>query len=187
VEVTLSGNSQGKAKELVRASRQMYSAAVVQETPKKSATSHRAYKPAGVLLNDLKCGMQVQGKVVSCTQFGAFLSMDPRVNRKSKGGSFSEVNGLLHASDMTEYVSESTLTNGKKVFVFKNKAENKILAKDTKITAFVKEVWKNSGRFTLTLDAIDKSMLLEEKASAKSEGLERRRARRLRRMVIFFF
>ena len=159
----------------------MLSAEVSEGTQK-----HRAYKPSGILLGDIKCGMQLQGKVVSCTQFGAFLSMDPRINRKSKGGGFSEVNGLLHESDMLDYKPESKIINGKKVFTFKSKSTDKTLAKDMRITAFVKEVWKNSGRFTLTLDSsVDKSKLLEEKEIAKNEGLERRRARRLRRVVHF--
>ena len=61
---------------------------------------------------------------------------------------------------------------------------NTIISRDKKLDVYVKEVWKNSGRFTLTIDStINKSKILELKERVKNDGLERRRARRLRRQL----
>ena len=53
-----------------------------------------------------------------------------------------------------------------------------MIARDAKVDVFVKEVWKNSGRYTLTLDpTVSKTRLVEAKEKTKKEGLARRRAR----------
>ena len=167
----------------------MYSAAI--SSDKKFARPNQVMagltykKPPGLLLNNLKCGLELTGKVSSCTQYGAFIAIEPKVSRIGKAGLYTEVVGLLHSSDMLDFrPTTETKTDGKKHQIFTSKTNERIIRKDVKLAVFVKEVWKNSGRFTLTLDAnVDKTKLLEKKANAKSEGLARRRARRLRRMV----
>lgn len=162
----------------------MYSAVVQTEKKTKTTPSRVARSPPGILLNNLKCGMKLEGRVSSCTQYAAFISMEPKISRASKGGSYAEVTGLLHETDMLDYKPETMMMNGKKLNVFKSSTSEQILQKDAKVITYVKEVWKNSGRFTLTLDpTVDKSKVLEVKASIKSQGQERRRARRLRRQL----
>lgn len=129
------------------------------KTPRKTP---RTGKPA-LLLGDLKTGMALQGVVSSNTHYALFI--DAKVSRPSKGGSFARVNGMLHSSDLHGL----------------RKSE---LEKGSNLTVYVKEVFKNSGRFTLTLDpSISKAKIVEARAALKREGNERRRARRVRRML----
>ena len=138
-------------------------------------------KPSGLILTDLKAGMRIEGTITHCTQYAAFVTAE--VFRKGKGGVFTEVTGLLHAKDMLGAKSKVIEEGGKKTYIFEKK-NDVFLAKDKKVTVFVKEVWKNSGRFTLTVDpTVDKSKILEAKEMAKTEGQERRRERRMRRQL----
>lgn len=136
---------------------------------KKNQIRNSADVP-GTLLNNLKTGMRLEGKVVSSSHYGAFI--EAKIFRASKGGSFKEIVGLLNKNDV--------ILNGKK-----NKlSTQEVLSNGAPIAVYVKEVWKNSGRFTLTMDpTISKAKILELKKITQIEGRERRRARRLRRQL----
>jgi hypothetical protein len=84
-----------------------------------------ASQPPGLLLNNLKTGLQLKGIVASRNSYAAFIQAN--VYRKSKGGAFSEVLGMLHKNDAHE--SKSPLD----------------LEKGSEVTVYVKEVMKNSG------------------------------------------
>ena len=166
--------------------------------------TNKGLKAGQIKLNNLKCGMKLNGVVTSCTQYAAFVRIEPKVMRASKGDRFVEVTGLMHVSDMEGYKPEVIINSmGKKETVFRSKGDKSksrktmhqledsdddglhtIISRDKKLDVYVKEVWKNSGRFTLTIDStINKSKILELKERVKNDGLERRRARRLRRQL----
>ena len=125
----------------------------------------------GVLLSNLKTGMKLPGIVSACTTYAAFV--DAGVQRSGKGGHLKSEHGMLHKSD----IPKSMLTKGAGF-------SQPLLAAGTPVTVYVKEVFKNSGRFTLTLDpSFEKARVLERKQQTKDAGKERRRARRLRRVL----
>ena len=131
--------------------------------PRTPPVKKEAKKPDGLMLNQIKIGMKMEGVVVATTNYAAFVNV--KAYRASKGGSYMEVNGMLHRSDMPSKVFAS-------------------LDKGYPITVYAKEVYKNSGRFTLTTDpTISKAKILQMKEDAKIEGNERRRARRMRRQM----
>lgn len=132
--------------------------------PRRFPTSSTLSPASGQLLNQLKTGMKLEGTVASRTQYATFVNVN--VIRKGKGGTFTEVNGMLHKADILPHSSKSQMQKGDAV------------------TVYVKEVFKNSGRFTLTTDpGIDKAAILKGKEVTKTEGKERRRSRRLRRLL----
>eukprot|EP01035_Chromulina_nebulosa_P016835 gene16835-22320_t len=99
------------------------------------------------------------------------------------------LNNLKTGTKLSGYVASSTpyaafinvdvVRKGKGV-----QSNGGILEKGTKLVVFVKEVWKNSGRFTLTTDPdINKGKILEVKKKNKEDGIERRKSRRLRRQL----
>ena len=119
---------------------------------KKRNTNRRHHKqaPPDLLLNNLKTGMQLQGRVVSCTHYAAFV--DVGVSRPSKGSTFAPANAMLHRSDIPG--AEALVSKkgyGRKEYAFQG-ADGTIFERGASVTVFVKEVYKNSGRFTVTLD-----------------------------------
>ena len=136
----------------------------------------------GVLLNTLKTGMRLEGRIVSCTHYAAFVNVG--VYRAGKGASFAEANALLHKSDIPN--GEALVSRhgkGRKEFAFQDR-DGVIYEKGTPVTVFVKEVYKNSGRFTVTLDEhVNKEEVLELRLKVRTDGNARRRARRLRRQL----
>lgn len=119
--------------------------------------------PNGILLNNLKTGMKLEGIVTSNTHYAAFINAN--IYRAAKGGTFTEVNGMLHRSESAAKLYDQA-------------------SKGSKITVYVREVYKNSGRFTLTLDpSINKEKILLMKEKSRLEGKERRRLRRIRRQL----
>ncbi len=93
--------------------------------------------PAGaILLNSLKTGMRLRGSVVNSTPYASFIGAN--VYRPGRGGVFVEVNGMLHKSDVADFV----LKNYGKL----DKPFNApFLDKGTSIPVYVKEVFKNCG------------------------------------------
>lgn len=116
-----------------------------------------------LLLSKLKTGMRLKGVVTASTHYAAFC--DVGVFRPSRGGLFTQVNGMLHANDLGS-VKKSDLVVGQELDVY------------------VREVYKNSGRFSLTLDpTISKAKVIAAKTALRQEGNARRRARRVRRIL----
>lgn len=147
--------------------------------PKNSASKVSKSVAPGPLLSSLKTGMKLEGVVASSTPYAAFLNC--KIYRLGKGGSYCLVNGMLHKSDYLLVDEKDEKEKGKKI---KSKSSQDLLTKGQKISVYVKEVYKNSGRFTLTTDAtIEKAKILEVKEQSRQEGKDRRRGRRLRRQL----
>ena len=91
---------------------------------------------------------------------------------------------MLHAADIPGGVAlVSKKGYGRKEYALQG-GDGAIYEKGTKVAVFVKEVYKNSGRFTVTLDAnVDKATVLQERLKVRSDGNARRRRRRLRRQL----
>eukprot|EP01041_Mallomonas_annulata_P007472 gene7472-15292_t len=135
-------------------------------------------KPSGTELRELKTGMALNGIIASTAPYAAFI--DANIFRSGKGGTFIRVNGLLHGDDVSKKYGIVGGKGGK----LPNGDSRLPLDVGTPVKVFVKEVWKNSGRFTLTMDpTIDKSKVIELKAKNKEEGQIRRRSRRIRRQL----
>lgn len=131
------------------------------------------FDTSGILLNNLKTGMKLEGTVHSCTSYAAFVTAG--VQRAGKGGNFKIENGMLHKSDIPKHMLPKGAGHG---------TSKPLLEAGSRVTVYVKEVFKNSGRFSVTMDPnFDKAQVLEEKMQIKEEGRERRRARRLRRVL----
>lgn len=102
----------------------------------------------GLLLSNLKTGMELDGIVQSCTAYAAFISTG--VYRAGKGGSFQAINGMLHKVDI---VDRSYLAVGSRKSSYRNNrgydsSENTadgIISVGTRIKVYVKEVYKQSG------------------------------------------
>lgn len=60
----------------------------------------------GLLLNNLKTGMELEGTVHSSTNYAAFISAN--IYRAGKAGTFQTINGMLHKGD----VDKSFVTGG---------------------------------------------------------------------------
>lgn len=103
----------------------------------KRANSIQAQQQApGPMLATMKTGMSFLGTVISVTQYAAFV--DINVFRKSKGGTFTRVSGMLHYSDLAD----------KAIFATNRKAMRTrlpVLDKGTRVKVYVKEVLKNAG------------------------------------------
>ena len=147
----------------------------------------RSQVPSGPLLNNLKTGMALEGTVSSCTRYAAFI--DVGVVRAGKGGVFTPVNGMLHQNDVNEGLTILSSNNRNAAmresrYDRNDRYDDTKLVKGSPVTVYVKEVYKQSGRFTLTMDStIQKSAILEMKEAQRAEGNERRRARRARRIL----
>jgi len=151
--------------------------------PKNNQKSRgRQRKPPGLLLNNLKTGVALEGVIVSCTHYAAFVNVG--VSRAGKQGTYVEANGLLHRTDMSNAEPlVSNNNNGRKERAFELN-DGTILERGSRVTVYVKEVYKQAGRFTVTLDGnIDKDTVLEQRLKVRTDGLERRRARRARRQL----
>jgi predicted RNA-binding protein with RPS1 domain len=121
-------------------------------------------KEPALILNNLKTGTKLQGTVTADTHYAAFV--DVHVYRHSKGGAYTKLHGMLHSTDQKHHIKKGEIEKGKN------------------ITVYVKEVFKNSGKFSLTLDpTINKAKVLETRLAVRTEGNARRRARRIRRML----
>lgn len=88
----------------------------------------------GLLLNNLKTGHKLEGIVVHATPQVAFVAAG--VYRKAKGGVFAEVNGLLRKDD----ISRDILSPSRRY-----SQQGPLLDKGSKLTVYVKEVFKNAG------------------------------------------
>ena len=145
--------SSGSAKDLTR--------------KKDIKSSKSSTKPSGVFLNDLKAGIKLEGTITHCTQYAAFVTAN--VYRVSKGGGFTEVTGLLHQDDMQGLKSKAVNDGGKKTYAFEQQDSPLVISRGKKIDVYVKEVWKNSGRFTLSTDpTVNKFKIIEAKVNYKS-------------------
>lgn len=89
-------------------------------------------------LSDLKIGMQLEGVVVSCSGFAAFLDLN--VYRTTAKAGNSKVNAILYHSDMKDDVVLSTRKWG-----LGSDKDRTVIEKGTRLTVYVKELLKNQG------------------------------------------
>ena len=105
-------------------------------SPKNKIKSNKFMQPIpDLLLNNLKTGLKLEGIIVSSTPYAAFVNVN--VFRKGKAETYTQVNGMLHRGDLHQRLTTKS-TNAQSV-------NTGILEKGTKLTLYVKEVWKNSG------------------------------------------
>jgi hypothetical protein len=124
------------------------SSPLVQDTPgfipvKQTAKLH---PPANaVLLNSLKCGMKLEGTVQSCTLYAAFVMAN--VYRQATGGTWREVNGMLHTSDIIQphRLLPKRMGLNAAPSVARAKLGQMSIEAGTKLTVYVKDVFPNSG------------------------------------------
>ena len=111
----------------------------------KGKNSSAVVAPPGKILSQLKTGHPLKGVVASSTAYAAFISA--KVFRAGKGGSFTEVNGMLHKSDISPELL-SSLKKKQKTSIKNSKgkdSQGELLEKGTELDVYVKEVYKNSG------------------------------------------
>lgn len=97
----------------------------------------------GNLLNQLKTGHLLKGVVVSCTPYAAFVST--KVFRASKGGTYTEVNGMLHKNDISQDILDAQKRKSASMGSKVKGSQPDFLEKGTVLNVYAKEVFKNSG------------------------------------------
>mmetsp|Transcript_40959 Transcript_40959/g.52757 ORF Transcript_40959/g.52757 Transcript_40959/m.52757 type:complete len:297 (-) Transcript_40959:269-1159(-) len=127
-------------------------------------------------LQNLKTGDPLIGAVVDVTNFGAFL--DCGIGRVGKAGRQVRVLGLLHKSDVdSDYLLAGQFFSGKK--------DATVIRKGEHIQVYVKGVFKQSARFTLTMDpTVDKEKVAEERQKNKKVQMLRRRIKDMKDVKI---
>jgi hypothetical protein len=117
---------------------------------KSQATNLASKVPnGGLLLSNLKTGMELMGTVESCTNYAAFVSAN--IYRSGKSGTFQTVNGMLHKFDildksyLTAGTRKSTGTRNNRGYDSVESAPEGIISVGTKLKVYVKEVYKQSG------------------------------------------
>ena len=108
-----------------------------ESTQKPVAAKPKAPPKGGLILNGLKTGFKLEGKVVSSTMHNVFVMAN--VFRIGKGGRFAPVTAIMHKSDISTEILEKA-QRGKK-----DPKSMELMTKNTPITVYVKEVFKNSG------------------------------------------
>ena len=141
------------------------------KTPSKRPPTRTKASAPGPTLNTLKTGMKLEGVVVSSTAYASFINAG--VYRKGKSDTYAPVNGMLHKSDITpetisqlkvctlytHYIHYTHYTHCTTLYTqLKRRSDNSgVLDRGTIVTVYVKEVYKQSGKLTLTTDpGIDK-------------------------------
>lgn len=131
-EISGISNDEGSSKEYLAYSR-----------PSEASTSREnkpvvARPPPGLNLHNLRTGMALEGTVMSCTPYAAFI--DLHVYRASKGGSYASVNGMLHVDDIDPALKQRGRVN-------RNRISESLysLERGVPLTVYVKEVFKNAG------------------------------------------
>lgn len=130
-----------------------------------------------LLLNQLKRGMAIKGRVVKVIEGAAFVNCG--VVRRGKGDKLQNVDGFLARSDL----------NGKAIFPRKSdiykpayvprdgEEAKPVLKRGVEIDVWIKEVRKQSGKLSVTLDDSYSSTKAKERVTQKE--LEKHRKRGL--------
>lgn len=139
-----------------------------------------------LLLNNIKTGLRLEGVVAHSTPYNAFINC--KVYRRGKAGYLTEVQGMLNNEDIPSEVKKIARKEYEMELLRNNEEINEfkipLLPKGAPLTVYVKEVLKQAGRFTLTLDPeMSKEKLMAKKQQVKEEGTLRRRIRRLKRQL----
>lgn len=108
---------------------------------KTLAATKTPQPPPGLLLNNIKTGMELKGIVQSCVGYAAFI--DLQIFRNGKGGAFRPVNGMLHRDDIPK--NAAFLTKERKQENRKSKNSGVVIEEGSEITVYVKDVLKNAG------------------------------------------
>lgn len=108
--------------------------------------------PPGLVLNQLKTGQLLKGVVASTTAYAAFI--DSKIFRAGKGGSFTEVNGMLHKNDISPEILSAHKKRSQSKTNGKAKGVVELLERGSEIDVYVKEVYKNSGYEIILYDKL---------------------------------
>ncbi|CAM9359107.1 unnamed protein product [Choristocarpus tenellus] len=139
----------------------------VDDTQEGSTNSKRL-----LTMKELKTGQALLGFVVETTNYAAFV--DVNVVRAGTQGKLVPVTGFLHMTDIhAPYALENT-----------QRASNTdcgvVVKKDMHLTAYVKDVFPNSGRLTLSLDpALDRTKVRNRRMGMRAKAHSFRRRRRI--------
>jgi len=118
--------------------------------------------PEGMVwLKTLKTGMPFYGGVKSVTNFGVFLECG--IVRPGRKGTVTRVQGMLHKTDLAPSM--------KVPFQYRPKA-TKVLEKGMTVKCYVKAVFPQSGRFSLTMDPTITRAKLREQRQRRKQGLK---------------
>jgi hypothetical protein len=111
----------------------------MQDNPKINANPFQTHgnsqltdKPPGILLNNLKTGMNLEAVVKNTTPYGAFV--ETNAYRLASGGVYTKAVALLHKSDMLPEVLEGWV----------DQSTNIPIPVGTKLYVFVKQCFKQS-------------------------------------------
>lgn len=129
-EVALPGALAETAKNAERNDRQSTNRSFKKPSITPAPSQQVQTEPPGLTLNGLKIGMKIDGTVINSTPYAVFIAAS--IYRPGKGGRYVEVNGMLHRNDMSKELRS------------KNKSGS-MMANGTPVTAYVKEIFKNSG------------------------------------------
>jgi hypothetical protein len=123
-------------------------AAAEEEEVEVEATAGRARGDEAKLLNTLKVGQLLVGRVVQSTEYAAFLECG--VVRKAKGGTLASVTAFLHKTDIPHpYCLHSN--DAERDSGVGGNSERVVINKGMHIPVYVKDIFKNQGRITVTL------------------------------------
>jgi len=133
-------------------------------------------EPKRVPLNSLKIGDPLIGAVVDVTNFGAFV--DCMVCRPATKGTTVRVKALLHKDDIAKnhILARQPGTE---------KEDKTVICRGDHVQVYVKSVFKQSGRFSVTMDPqVSKETVAAARSRSKKTQMLRKRAKKLRKVQV---
>ncbi|CAM9307089.1 unnamed protein product, partial [Chrysoparadoxa australica] len=122
-------------------------------------------------LSQLQAGEQLSGRVVDVKDGFAFV--DCNVKRVAQHGNLKQVNAFLHWSDVKEPFHIGSSNGGE------GTQGTTSIHKGMTLDVFVKDVFKNQGRFTVSLDSrIDSSTVVKQRVIRRQHTSSVARRRR---------
>lgn len=115
----------------------------VQLSPRASSTEQAANTQTGILLNELKTGMELRGVVNGCTDYAAFVNCG--VMRRGQAGRLKPIAGILHKNDLLKNVGIIPSTPSSVGGPRMQRRFEANLQKGDELQVFVKNVFVNSG------------------------------------------
>ncbi|TFJ85108.1 hypothetical protein NSK_003531 [Nannochloropsis salina CCMP1776] len=151
-------------------------AAVVTDKAKADSEGSRSKQSQNVtLLQALRPGMRLHGGVVGVTEFAAFL--DVKVVREGPGGKLVRCNAMLHPHDVPEGIKLLRDSHNQPLPL---ETDPSVIRRGIHVSVYVKDVFPNSGRFSVTLDPfIDKAKVIAARKQKRLLGKKRNKVRKL--------
>ncbi|GAB5034325.1 nucleic acid-binding protein [Nannochloropsis oceanica] len=133
------------------------------------------------LLQDLRPGMRLHGGVVGVTDFAAFL--DVKVVRKGPGGKLVRCNAMLHPHDVppgTTLIRDAPPGQARQQQPTPLETDPAVIRRGIHVTVYVKDVFPNSGRFSVTLDpTVDKQKVVIARRQKRELSKKRNKVKKL--------